>query len=203
MTAQIIGANHRASWVIDPKHLGFVLARYKFVAKMLAGLDRVLEVGCGDATGTPIVAAAVGFVHAIDKDLGFVENRDTRGNIHFRHWDMITDPWGTVFDAAYALDVLEHIAPVDEDKFLGNIARSLRPHGTLIIGTPSLESQPHASPKSKAAHVNCKTEEGLRLSMRLFFNNVFIMGMNDETLHCGYGPMTHYRWAVCCGPRVP
>jgi hypothetical protein len=29
------------------------------------------------------------------------------------------------------------------------------------------------------------------------FSNVFMFGMNDETLHTGYGPMCHYRLAVC------
>ena len=32
----------------DPKHMSFVLARYKFVAKMLKQNGRTLEVGCGD-----------------------------------------------------------------------------------------------------------------------------------------------------------
>ena len=42
-------------WRHDPRHIGFLLARYKFVAKMLAGRDAVMEVGCGDAVGTPVV----------------------------------------------------------------------------------------------------------------------------------------------------
>lgn len=46
------------SWSVmhDPKHLAFVLSRYKFVAKILEGKEYVLEVGCGDAFGIPIVA---------------------------------------------------------------------------------------------------------------------------------------------------
>ncbi len=39
-------------WQDDPRRLGFVLARYKFVAKMFSGLERVLEVGCARAFGT-------------------------------------------------------------------------------------------------------------------------------------------------------
>ena len=47
-------------WYDDPKRLAFTLARYKFVSKMLAGLDDVLEVGCGDGFGSRIVAQSVG-----------------------------------------------------------------------------------------------------------------------------------------------
>ena len=54
-----LGLRSSQSWHDDPKHLLFRLARYKFVAKMLAGRERVLEVGCGDAFGTRIVQAEV------------------------------------------------------------------------------------------------------------------------------------------------
>src|SRR6266567_6508113 len=45
-------------WNEDPKRTLFTLARYKFVAKMLAGRKHVLEVGCADAWGTRIVQQA-------------------------------------------------------------------------------------------------------------------------------------------------
>ena len=33
------------SWDKDPKHLGFVFSRYKFVSKMFSGKNKVLEIG--------------------------------------------------------------------------------------------------------------------------------------------------------------
>ena len=50
----------------DPKRLTFTLARYKFVAKMLAGYGHVLEVGCGDGFATRIVVQDVGALTAVD-----------------------------------------------------------------------------------------------------------------------------------------
>ena len=47
------------AWHTDPKPLTFLLARYKFVAKMFSGLARVLEVGCADAFATRIVRQEV------------------------------------------------------------------------------------------------------------------------------------------------
>jgi hypothetical protein len=46
-------------WYDDPRRLLFSMARYKFVAKMLAGRKSVLEVGCGDAFCAPIVRQTV------------------------------------------------------------------------------------------------------------------------------------------------
>ncbi|MES2121513.1 MAG: hypothetical protein V4492_01905, partial [Chlamydiota bacterium] len=56
------------SYIHDPRHLTFVLARYKFCAKMLEGSDTVVEIGCGDGFGIPIMAHAVKHVHCIDWD---------------------------------------------------------------------------------------------------------------------------------------
>ena len=36
--------------------MAFVLSRYKFLAKMLNDKTNVLEVGCGDGFGAPIIA---------------------------------------------------------------------------------------------------------------------------------------------------
>jgi cyclopropane fatty-acyl-phospholipid synthase-like methyltransferase len=110
-------------------------------------------------------------------------------------------PFGRPFDGIYAVDVLEHIRPEDEDLFLKNITASLNEHGVCIMGTPSLESQTYASPGSKAGHINCKSGEALKSFMSHCFNNVFLFGMNDETLHTGFSKMAHYLFAVACSKR--
>jgi SAM-dependent methyltransferase len=197
----MLGAMHAASFESDPKHLGFVLARYKFVAKMLGGPGHVhvLEVGCGDTTGARVVKAAVSYLEGVDTDDAYVNNKDSCIRVH-KH-DMTIEPFViSGWDAIYALDVLEHVPVEKERRFLNNIARSVAPRGTVIIGTPSLESQAYASAESRKHHVNCKTEDSLRELLSAHFSNVFLFGMNDETLHTGFGPMCHYRLAICTGP---
>src|SRR5438876_1060178 len=49
-----LGLMSSYAWSDDPRHLLFILARYKFVAKMFSGMKKVLEVGCADAFGTRI-----------------------------------------------------------------------------------------------------------------------------------------------------
>jgi hypothetical protein len=49
------GSNLDIVWRDDPKLLGIRMARYKFVSKMLCGLDTVLEVGAGDGKLSKIV----------------------------------------------------------------------------------------------------------------------------------------------------
>lgn len=198
-----LGPMHAASFASDPKHLGFVLARYKFVAKMLAGNESVLEVGCGDCTGAELVIPVVKDWRGLDIDdrvpnMGYrVQAHDILDGPLLRFYD---DERAT-FDAVYALDVLEHIDPANEDLAMQHICMMLKPHGVCIIGMPSLESQAYASAESVKHHVNCKTEDELRHTMSDKFHNVFIFGMNDETLHTGFGPMCHYRLAIGVGKR--
>jgi 2-polyprenyl-3-methyl-5-hydroxy-6-metoxy-1,4-benzoquinol methylase len=202
-----LGVEKNASWQTDPRRLVFVLARYKFVAKMLAGKRRVLEIGCGDAFPARIVLQEVGELHAVDIDPLFIQDAQERADpdwpftlaVH----DILGGPAGDAFDAAFALDVIEHIDRANERRFLENVVASLTPDGVLIIGTPSLESQAYASPLSKIGHVNCKRGPELKDLMLSFFENVFMFSMNDEVVHTGFQPMAHYLFAIGAGTRRP
>jgi cyclopropane fatty-acyl-phospholipid synthase-like methyltransferase len=195
-----LGLMVNESWNQDPRRTLFTMARYKFVSKMLEGRKRVLEIGCADAFCTRLVQQTVGHVTAVDFDPLFIADVKERMDPHwsfdaFVH-DMLTGPVPGSYDAVYALDVLEHIAPDREDQFLQNGISPLEANGVAIFGMPSLESQPHASPQSKAGHVNCKTMPDFKKLMERHFHSVFMFSMNDETVHTGYHSMAHYLIAV-------
>jgi cyclopropane fatty-acyl-phospholipid synthase-like methyltransferase len=203
---ELMGLMTSQAWYDDPKRLTFTLARYKFAAKMLAGSEHVLEVGCADAFATRIVVQEVKRLTAVDFDPLFVDDTNARMSdkwkFECRVHDMLKGPVAGQFDGMYALDVLEHILPENEDKFLSNMVAALTPHGAMVIGMPSLESQPYASPMSKEGHVNCKTMPDLKASMHRYFHNVFMFSMNDEVVHTGYHKMAHYLFALCCGKKA-
>lgn len=200
-----LGLMSNFTWHDDPKRLCFLLARYKFVSKMIAGSKSALEIGCADAFATRIVRQAVDSITAVDFDPIFVENANENAShrwpVKVLQHDILRGPVPGEYDAAYSLDVFEHIEESQESLFLSNIIESLTRNGVLIIGSPSLESQAYASEGSKRGHVNCKSGEKLKSTMKAFFHNVFIFSMNDEVVHTGYYPMAHYLLAVCCSPR--
>ena len=190
------------TWNSDPKRLLFVLSRYKAVSKFLANYQDVLEVGCGDAFGSRIVAQNTGNLDVTDIDKKLLANaeqinRNSPFPINTFWHDFLEGPTTKKYNGIYLLDVLEHIDPNCEDNFVGNIVNSLLVNGTLIIGIPSLESQKYASYESKRGHINCKSQDGLKSFLGNFFNSVYMMSMNDEVLHTGYGPMSHYLFALC------
>jgi hypothetical protein len=188
-------------WHDDPRRLTFLLARYKFVAKMLAGCRNVGEIGCGDAFGTRVVLQEVPDVTVYDFDPLFIQDvrarRDEKWPLKAEVHDIIAGPLPRKHDALFSLDVIEHIVPADEHAFLSNICASLSENGLLMIGTPSLESQAYASPLSKAGHVNCKSSDGLKALLKNYFGHVFIFSMNDEVIHTGFSHMAHYLFALC------
>jgi 2-polyprenyl-3-methyl-5-hydroxy-6-metoxy-1,4-benzoquinol methylase len=200
-----LGLQSSESWRKDPRHLVFNLARYKFVAKMLSGRQRVLEIGCGDAFGTRIVRQEVDSLKAIDFDPVFIADATARASgqwsLDVAVHDLREGPVPGRFDAIYALDVLEHIPAKEECVFLRTLLRSLEPTGVVIIGMPSLESQAYASEISKKGHVNCKSMPDLRILLETYFHNVFTFCMNDEVVHTGYHKMAHYLFALCCTVR--
>jgi 2-polyprenyl-3-methyl-5-hydroxy-6-metoxy-1,4-benzoquinol methylase len=200
-----LGLMANESWNQDPKRTLFTLARYKFVAKMLAGAQHVLEVGCADAFGTRLVQQSVSKVTAVDFDPVFIDDVKARQDPAwpmecFVH-DLLDGPVSGSFDAIYSLDVLEHINPENESQFVSNILASLDEHGVMIVGMPSLESQAYASPQSKIGHVNCKSGNDLKTLFERYFHNVFLFSMNDEVVHTGFYPMAHYVIVLCCGKK--
>lgn len=194
-------------WRHDPRHLGFLLARYKFCAKMLEGKKNVMEVGCGDAMGLPVMLQAVGAVHGVDFEPLVLQDAARRmkeegiGNCRFSVADLTRQTLPGRYDAAYSLDVIEHIPKRLEKRFIANITRSLTRTGVLIVGTPNITAQRYASPASRAGHINLKSGPALRELLAGSFENVFIFSMNDEVVHTGYGPMAHYLIAIGAGLR--
>jgi hypothetical protein len=161
----------------DPKHFVFTASRYKFVSKMLAGKNKVLEIGAGEGIFSKIVEQAVETLEITDLRTGF---------------NILSCP-KTGYDAVYLIDVFEHIK--EENTLLNNLSLCAP---VCIIGTPSKESQVYASRLSKEGHVNCKTGDELKVACEKYWKHVFMFGMNDEVLHTGYFPMCNYLFALCC-----
>ena len=200
-----LGLLKSREWIEDPRRFLFSQSRYKFVSKMLSGRQNVLEIGCGDAFNAPIVMQEVGNLTVTDFDAEFIADASARMPPEYPYRAMVHNflehPLPGHFDAAYSLDVIEHIDAREEARFLGNILPSLTPEAVLIVGIPSLESQIYASPGSKAGHINCKTAPDLKKLMEQFFHSVFMFSMNDEIVHTGYHKMAHYIFAVASHPK--
>lgn len=201
----ILGPYSSHIWRSDPKHLLFLLARYKFCAKILNGKKEVLEIGCGDSFGTAMVLQTVEQVHGIDIEPLVIEDnikrREYGVRCSYEVLDITSRPLNRKYDGTFALDVIEHIPKDYEKKAMNNILNSLKPNGICIIGTPNITAQQYASPGSAVGHINLKSGNSLKELMMLYFENVLIFSMNDEVVHTGFTPMAHYLIGVGLVPN--
>lgn len=184
----------------DPKHMAFVLSRYKFCAKMLEGKKNVVEIGCGDGLGIPIIAQAVDHLHCIDWDIRNIEGCRKRlkhlKNVTYEQVDLNKNSIKGKYDAAFSIDVLEHVDPKLEKNFMNNILNFLETESTLITGTPNVTANAYATERSRVQHINLKSMKQLKELNNRYFKHTFMFGMNDEILHVGYAPMCHYIWSL-------
>lgn len=184
----------------DPKRLPFVLSRYKFAARMACRGRSVLELGCSEGIGTPILAEFATSYTGVDMDgpaVAAAQRNFPAENRTFLADDFLNKSYGC-FGAVVSLDVVEHIVPEIEDQYFDTVAMNLDSEGIAIIGTPNKTSEAYASPMSKAGHVNVFDGPHLMKAMRRVFHNVFPFAINDEVVHTGYSPMCHYLVYVGC-----
>lgn len=202
----VLGKVASARWHRNPETLLFSLSRYKFVAKVLNGRENVIEVGCGDGWASRIVAQRVGSLVLTDYDPLFVEEAarqirevSCKGDqaTHCAVHNFIEGSYEEKVDGVYALDVLEHIGSDSEDRFIQNIALSLKKGGICILGTPTVRSQELINEDERdPGHINCKDEASMRSVLEKYFCGVQVFSMNDELVHTGCSDMAYYVFGI-------
>lgn len=187
----------------DPKRLAFVLSHYKFAAKMSPKGSSVLELGCSEGIGVPILSEFAKTYTGVDSDKQAIDCAQINWgneNIRFVQEDFLDKSYG-LFDTIVCMDVVEHIVYEYEHIFFKTLFENINDDGIAIIGTPNITSSPYASPASQSGHVNLFDNNRLRIAMESVFTKVFMFGGNDEVIHTGFAPMAHYVIALGCGKK--
>ena len=117
-----------------------VIARYDFVAKLLALSKDVAQYGCAHKIGSQMVSRKVTRLSVYDPNprrISEVSHRLYRpGKFEAYVHNVLADRLPKAHDAIFSLDTLEYVAPGDdEDRYIRNLRRSLsRSQGILIFG---------------------------------------------------------------------
>lgn len=94
--------------------------------------------------------------------------------------------------------MIEHIPKEKEELFRDTIFDNLSEHGVAIIGTPNVTIYPYASETSKKGHINNYDQTRLYELFAKKFHNVFVFGMNDESVNTSFYPFNCYIVIVAC-----
>jgi hypothetical protein len=187
----------------DARRLAVILARYKFVANLLAGRHDVCELGRSHPLGIRLVLPQVRKIGVYDNDKIFIANirRRNQGaptlqaDVH----DIVREALPRSHDAIYSFDVLERTAPEHEDDFVRHLRDSLgRNCDVAIIGCPSPDHDDSAT-----ACIYTRTGRALRELMHLGFDMVMLFSMNEAVIQPGISPKAQYFLALCCAKKQP
>ena len=176
-----------------------ILARYKFAMKMMANRTdlSILDLGCNDGLGDLMIRQNTNAKSIVGIDLDTEAITWARNNLQD---DILTFENGNFFrmkqkysvDAVVSLDVIEHIEKEKEQEYRDIVYDSLNEHGFAVIGTPNVTLYPYANPINQKAHINNFDQNRLYQLFAERFRNVFIFGMNDESLNTGFYPFSCY-----------
>jgi 2-polyprenyl-3-methyl-5-hydroxy-6-metoxy-1,4-benzoquinol methylase len=128
------------------RHVAFTAARYTSILQHVPNWknQRVLDIACGDCRMSAYAASAGARVVGIDCSLAGIqvgkkrwqkEQPGTLSSAFFIQADGLKLPVADQScDVVIASEIIEHVE--NPRAFLGQVARTIRPHGTLILTTP-------------------------------------------------------------------
>lgn len=162
----------------NPIHQRLIYA-YMEAAGIIGG--QVLELGCGSGRGLELVLAAATKYLALDKNSDLISQHQVQYPEHqfqVQHMPPLEGLAENTFDFVISFQVIEHIE--DDDLFVKEIYRVLKPGGQAIITTPNIKLSLTRNPW----HVREYTAQELETLMKKYFSVLERKGVmgNDKVM---------------------
>jgi 2-polyprenyl-3-methyl-5-hydroxy-6-metoxy-1,4-benzoquinol methylase len=166
------------------------------VLQFLAREASVLDVGCGaGAFGPPLIAAGHRWL-GIEVDARCAEILERR-KLPFKRLANPNQPLpfsNKEFDAAIAIEVLEHVEQFDA--LIAEVARVTR--SRFLVSVPNMEVIPYFAPLGivpwhllEATHVNFFTRAGLHAALARHFRHVEVFSYGEHPVRSAHGIPLH------------
>ena len=129
--------------------------RYHFVLPLVAG-KKILDVASGEGYGSALMASVAATVAGLDVSPDAVAHASAtyarRQNLRFTQGSCARLPFDDAsFDAVVSFETIEHI--VEQNEFLDEIKRVLKPAGLLIMSSPNRAEYSDARGYTNEFHV--------------------------------------------------
>lgn len=151
---------------------------YEFAKPFISG-KKVLDVGCGLAYGTVLMAEFASKITGIDYDQQTIDENINRyksvSTLEFKQTVLPPLPFDDQsFDVVTAFQFIEHIKPRKE--FIKDCIRVLKPGGILLVTTPNSKKSLARNP----FHVHEYTFEEMKKEVEAFTGNFELKGLNGN-----------------------
>lgn len=127
-------------FITDYPDENWPLEKYYFALKKVKSTDRVIDAACGRGYGSFLLAQKAKEVIGLDIDEPSLSDaiadfklnnlKFLKGNVAKLDFD------DNSFDVFVSIETIEHLNEQDQNKFLMEIKRVLKPNGVLILSTP-------------------------------------------------------------------
>jgi len=152
--------------------------RYRWVAPFVKNLC-CLDAGCGSGYGTYYLAdfgakKVVG-IDKSDRAINYAKKYYKRENLEYKVMSVCKLGFrDNLFDVVLSFDVLEHLKKMDQEKFLLEIRRVIKPNGILFIGCPNKKLSEGSNP----FHLRELTKAEFEQILQEHFQNVKLLGQD-------------------------
>ncbi|MCL2886293.1 MAG: class I SAM-dependent methyltransferase [Betaproteobacteria bacterium] len=174
-------------------------ASYRFVEAMCAG-KKVLDFGCGSGYGTWRISEVAGEIHGVDvagDAVAYANSRYKNKNLNFiqiQPGSPLPFP-DACFDVILSFQVIEHVS--DDDAYLQEAHRLLKPDGTVVVITPDRKNRllPYQKPWNRW-HLREYGMEMLasKISKRFRITSKLRMGAQWKIAATEIKRYTHTKW---------
>ncbi len=115
--------------------------RYLYASQFVKG-KIIVDIGCGEGYGSFLLAQNAQRVFAIDNNYDTIKlaaNKYTADNLEFKVGSLSSIPieGESILDGIISFESIEHIDEKEQEAFLGEVKRLLKPEGFLLISTPN------------------------------------------------------------------
>ena len=152
------------------------LHRYLFARDLCHGKD-VLDVACGEGYGAALLGGVARRVFGVDIDRSSISHAGaeySRPNLHYVAGDARRIPLaGGSIDVAVSFETFEHFA--EQETFLAELRRVLRPDGLLVISTPDSEVYSPIGGPANPYHVRELSRQEFVAALSNHFPHVVMM----------------------------
>jgi 2-polyprenyl-3-methyl-5-hydroxy-6-metoxy-1,4-benzoquinol methylase len=154
--------------------------RYQY-ASLFVEKKEVLDIACGEGYGSYLLAKTAKRVVGIDIDESVINRAASKymlRNLDFKQGslDAIPIEGGVNFDVVVSFETIEHVPGEQQETFLKEVKRILKPSGILLISTPSKLAYSDIPSYKNEFHVKEFYVDEFRDFLKEYFANVMLVG---------------------------
>jgi SAM-dependent methyltransferase len=152
--------------------------RYCFASRFARG-KRILDIGCGEGYGSAFLSQSADAVVGIDRDRAIIDHARKKyssiPNLTFEVGNCQDAPNDTEsFDMAVSFELLEHLDPDGQVRFLKIMQQRLKPDGLFIISSPEKNEYAATYQVKNEFHKHELTILQLKAFLDSFFKHVHL-----------------------------